>query len=80
MGALVELASSTGASVVGEGIETCELARLARDLGCDLGQGYLWAPALAPACLQSLVAAAHGAFDPDGAGQVRLLAEAGSAG
>ena len=27
-----------------EGIETSGHARLARDLGCDFGQGYLWSP------------------------------------
>jgi EAL domain-containing protein (putative c-di-GMP-specific phosphodiesterase class I) len=35
-----------GATIVAEGIETAEQARLALVLGCDLGQGYLWAPAL----------------------------------
>lgn len=44
--AAVELGRSLGMSVIAEGIETQALAELARGLGCDYGQGYLWSPAL----------------------------------
>jgi diguanylate cyclase (GGDEF)-like protein len=41
--AMIELAHALGLSAIGEGIETtAQLARL-RELGCDLGQGYLFA-------------------------------------
>jgi EAL domain-containing protein (putative c-di-GMP-specific phosphodiesterase class I) len=46
--AAVDLGRSLGMSVVAEGIETVELADLSRRLGCDYGQGYLWAGALSP--------------------------------
>ena len=40
--AVLSLAHGLGVSVVAEGIETLpQMARL-RELGCDLGQGYLW--------------------------------------
>lgn len=44
--AAVNLGRSLGMSVIAEGIETRELADLARRLGCDYGQGYLWSRAL----------------------------------
>lgn len=39
---VLRLAGSLGASVVAEGIEYDEDACLCRDLGIELGQGYLW--------------------------------------
>ncbi|HEY8239662.1 MAG TPA: bifunctional diguanylate cyclase/phosphodiesterase, partial [Candidatus Limnocylindrales bacterium] len=41
--AVVSLAHGLGITVVAEGIETDEQARRLRELGCDMGQGYLWA-------------------------------------
>ncbi len=40
--AVVSLGHSLGQIVVAEGVETREQARLLLDLGCDLGQGYLY--------------------------------------
>ena len=45
--AILRLAGSLGLTAVGEGIENAEQARQLRDLGCGLGQGYLFGPALA---------------------------------
>jgi EAL domain-containing protein (putative c-di-GMP-specific phosphodiesterase class I) len=47
--AAVDLGRSLGMSVIAEGIETEELATVARRLGCDEGQGYLWSPVLTAA-------------------------------
>jgi diguanylate cyclase (GGDEF)-like protein/PAS domain S-box-containing protein len=44
---IVELARSLGATTVAEGIEEWEQLRQLRELGCTLGQGYLFARPLA---------------------------------
>jgi diguanylate cyclase (GGDEF)-like protein len=44
--AIVALAKSLGFTVVAEGIETVEQLALMRAKGCDLGQGYYFAPPL----------------------------------
>lgn len=38
----VGFARAMGASVVAEGVETVAARDRVRDLGCDIGQGYLW--------------------------------------
>jgi EAL domain-containing protein (putative c-di-GMP-specific phosphodiesterase class I) len=51
VGATIAFARALGMSVVAEGVETDEQAAVLRELGCDLGQGYLWgkpAPMLRP--------------------------------
>jgi EAL domain-containing protein (putative c-di-GMP-specific phosphodiesterase class I) len=45
---IITLAHSLGFTALAEGVETPEQAEVLRQLGCDLAQGYLWTPALAP--------------------------------
>jgi len=47
--AVVNLAQALRITACAEGVETDEQRRLLGQLGCPLGQGYLWSPALAPA-------------------------------
>jgi EAL domain-containing protein (putative c-di-GMP-specific phosphodiesterase class I) len=44
--AIVGLGKALGMTVIGEGIETTEQLALLQELGCTLGQGHLFAPAL----------------------------------
>ena len=46
--AVVSLAKTLNLKVVGEGIEEADQATTLRDLGCELGQGYLFAKPLSP--------------------------------
>jgi diguanylate cyclase (GGDEF)-like protein/PAS domain S-box-containing protein len=46
---LISLAEAYNVRIVAEGVETAEQRDLLRNAGCRLGQGYLYAPALAPA-------------------------------
>jgi len=41
--AVIAMAQTLGLEVTSEGIETLEQLRMLRDLGCDSGQGYLFA-------------------------------------
>ena len=43
---LIELAHDLGLEVIAEGIETIEQHRILRELGCDMGQGYLYSKGL----------------------------------
>jgi diguanylate cyclase (GGDEF)-like protein/PAS domain S-box-containing protein len=43
---IVELARAVGVLPVAEGVETTEQAAVLRRLGCSLGQGWLWSPAV----------------------------------
>ena len=43
----VEIGHQFNMTVVAEGIETPNVAEFLRDVGCDVGQGYLYSPALA---------------------------------
>jgi diguanylate cyclase (GGDEF)-like protein len=45
---VINLAHSLDLSVIAEGVETEDHARLLLDMGCDLGQGFLYAKALPP--------------------------------
>ena len=40
---VIEIGKSLDIGVVGEGVETMEHARILRDLGCDILQGYAFA-------------------------------------
>ncbi|HEX8003680.1 MAG TPA: EAL domain-containing protein [Mycobacteriales bacterium] len=56
--AIVSLARSRGFRTVAEGIEEPVQAHVLRELGCDTGQGYLFAKPLAPADADGLLRAA----------------------
>lgn len=47
-----------------EGIETADHARIALDLGCDYGQGYLWSPPVPAGDVPGLLA--NGSPEPSG--------------
>ncbi len=57
---VVALAAAFGLGVIGEGIETEEQATHLRALGCQHGQGYLFAPPLPAAELEALLRPAQG--------------------
>ncbi|WP_165617678.1 EAL domain-containing protein [Klenkia soli] len=69
--AVVDITHSYGGLVLAEGVETPEQARVARELGADLGQGWLWGrpvrPATAPAPARALPGAAPDPSWPDSA-------------
>jgi diguanylate cyclase (GGDEF)-like protein/PAS domain S-box-containing protein len=62
--AIVALARSRGLRTVAEGIEETVQADVLRELGCDTGQGYLYARPLPPADLADTLAKAAGAARP----------------
>ena len=45
---VINLARSLGIDVIAEGVETQDQLDLLASYGCELGQGYLWSPALPP--------------------------------
>jgi EAL domain-containing protein (putative c-di-GMP-specific phosphodiesterase class I) len=49
----VDIGHQFNMKVVAEGVETADVAEFLGDLGCDVGQGYLYAPPLSPADLLS---------------------------
>jgi EAL domain-containing protein (putative c-di-GMP-specific phosphodiesterase class I) len=62
IGTLVQLGRSLGLRTVAEGIEDrAQLARL-QELGCDRGQGYLFAPPLEAAALERFLSESPAAF------------------
>lgn len=58
--AAVDLGRSLGMRTIAEGIETSEQADQARELGCDLGQGYFWSPSVPAEAIGDLLV--HGSF------------------
>jgi EAL domain-containing protein (putative c-di-GMP-specific phosphodiesterase class I) len=53
--ALTTAALELGLKVTMEGVETPEQAAIARELGCDYGQGYLWSRPLPASRLEALL-------------------------
>jgi diguanylate cyclase (GGDEF)-like protein/PAS domain S-box-containing protein len=70
--AIVALARSRGLRTVAEGIEEQPQAEVLRELGCDTGQGYLFAKPLAPEDAAGTIAAAA-AIPAQRAGSLRLV-------
>ncbi|RMD79653.1 MAG: EAL domain-containing protein [Gammaproteobacteria bacterium] len=54
---LAEMARHLGIEVVAEGVETPQEEAMARELGCDLAQGYLYCPPVDPEGLAAPLAA-----------------------
>jgi EAL domain-containing protein (putative c-di-GMP-specific phosphodiesterase class I) len=57
--AVVGMARALNLSVVAEGIETREQAEALRELGCDIGQGFLFAKAVPAEELEDLAQSAR---------------------
>ncbi|MCW3003260.1 MAG: hypothetical protein JWQ20_2558 [Conexibacter sp.] len=55
LAAIVQMAEGLGLEVVAEGVETVEQARWVRALGCDVAQGYLFAPPAPAGVLEPLL-------------------------
>ena len=55
MGATVAFARALDMAVVAEGVEDDDQAQMLQDLGCDLGQGYLWGRPAPAAALSNLI-------------------------
>ena len=52
--AVARLGHSLGLTIVAEGVETEEVAGLLRDLGCDIGQGWLFGRPVPAHCIEAL--------------------------
>ena len=55
VGATVAFARALDMAVVAEGVEDDDQAQMLQDLGCDLGQGYLWGRPAPAAALSNLI-------------------------
>ncbi|HEX5015957.1 MAG TPA: EAL domain-containing protein, partial [Actinomycetes bacterium] len=53
--AMVDLAHEFGLEVVAEGVEDAEVTARLRELGCDVGQGYLWSRPVASDALPEVL-------------------------
>ena len=77
--AIIAIARSLGLAVIAEGIETSEQLATLRALGCDAGQGYLYArPAPADVATRWLEAGRlePGRSEADEAGQITIASDA----
>jgi diguanylate cyclase (GGDEF)-like protein/PAS domain S-box-containing protein len=52
---VIDLARRLGVRVIAEGVENAEQAAALKAMGCDVGQGYLWSPAVAAPAAQELL-------------------------
>lgn len=57
--AVVNLADAVGLRVVAEGVETARQLSVLRTLGCDYGQGYLWAKPMPADAVERWLTARH---------------------
>lgn len=64
MTAVVALSRELGLTTVAEGVETAEHLALVRELGCDLGQGYLFGRAEPAEKLSALLSGPPGTIEP----------------
>jgi diguanylate cyclase (GGDEF)-like protein/PAS domain S-box-containing protein len=55
IGSLVDIGRSLSIKVVAEGVETMDQARILRDLGCDILQGYVFARPMPAAALEEML-------------------------
>ena len=46
LGRMVSMARELGKTVIAEGVETAEQARVVREMGCAYAQGYFFSPPL----------------------------------
>lgn len=53
--AMVDLAHEFGLQVVAEGVEDAEVTARLRELGCDIGQGFLWSRAVTSTALPEVL-------------------------
>ena len=56
--AMVDLAHEFGLEVVAEGVEDSEVTDKLRELGCDIGQGFLWSRPVTSAALPEVLVSA----------------------
>ena len=75
------LADALGVDVIAEGVETHADARALRDMGCALGQGYLWSAPVEPAAIDHLLERPYPAIESSGSAgrHARDAATAGEA-
>lgn len=62
--AIIQMAHALNLEVVAEGIETRAILERLQEMGCDMGQGFLWAPALPPEGFLDFVEAARADTTP----------------
>jgi EAL domain-containing protein (putative c-di-GMP-specific phosphodiesterase class I) len=67
---IVQMGRSIGVGVIAEGVATPEQHEMLLDLGCRLGQGYLFSPALPSDELEEFLARGHVPFAGAAAGRL----------
>ena len=56
---IIEIGHSLGIEVIAEGVETMEHARILKELGCDMLQGYAFCRAMDAKSLTAFVRSQH---------------------